>query len=81
MLAEQLRQAMILLDETIVVDPNMRTGKPTIRGTRLSLAQILAELAGDARVSEIADDFDVAPGPINKALEALALYLDRPLNP
>jgi uncharacterized protein (DUF433 family) len=76
--ADQLRQAMIQLHETIEVDPQMRTGKPVIRGTRLTVAQILAELAEGATLSEIAEDFDVDLEPLRKALEAMALYLDEP---
>ncbi len=49
-----------------------------IKGTRVTLAQVLAELAEGAPVSEIAAELDVDTTMLQKALEGLSLHLDRP---
>ncbi len=43
--------------EYISIDPNIRFGKPCIKGTRISIADILGWLAGDASFKEILEDF------------------------
>ena len=41
----------------IVVDPTIRFGKPTVRGTRLTVGEILGHLARGLSESEILRDF------------------------
>ena len=43
--------------EYISIDPNIRFGKPCIKGTRISVADILGWLANDAPFEEILEDF------------------------
>lgn len=43
--------------ERIVLDPNVRFGKPTIRGTRITVGDILSYLAGGMTEDEILTDF------------------------
>ncbi len=43
--------------EHISIDPNIRFGKPCIKGTRISVADILGWLASDASFEEILEDF------------------------
>ena len=53
----------------VVSDPDLLGGKPTIRGTRISVAQVLACLAESMTPHEIAEDY---PGfPEQSVLEAL----------
>ena len=47
---------MSLLDR-IVVDPNIGFGKPCIRGTRISVGDVLGYLAGGMSEVEILADF------------------------
>jgi len=47
---------MSLLDR-IVVDPNIGFGKPCIRGTRISVGDVLGYLAGGMSEAEILADF------------------------
>ena len=42
--------------ERIVVDPNVRFGKPCVRGTRISVGDILGYLAGGMTEDEILRD-------------------------
>ena len=43
--------------ERIVADPNIRFGKPCIRGTRISVGDVLGYLAGGMSEDEILRDF------------------------
>jgi uncharacterized protein (DUF433 family) len=41
----------------ITINPNIRSGKPTIRGLRYTVYDILSYLAAGMSVAEILDDF------------------------
>ena len=43
--------------ERIVVDPEIRFGKPCVRGTRISVGDVLEYLAGGMSEDEILADF------------------------
>jgi uncharacterized protein (DUF433 family) len=43
--------------DRIVVDPNVRFGKPCVRGTRISVGDVLGYLAGGMSEAEILTDF------------------------
>jgi len=43
--------------ERIGVDPNVRFGKPCVRGTRISVGDVLGYLAGGMTEDEILRDF------------------------
>ena len=49
--------AMTKLLERIVIDPEVRSGKPTIRGTRITVYDVLEYLASGMTHREILDDF------------------------
>jgi uncharacterized protein (DUF433 family) len=48
---------MIEYLEHISIDPNIRFGKPCIKGTRISVYDILKMLANGLNISEVQDDF------------------------
>lgn len=55
--------------ERIVLDPEIRSGKPIIRGTRITVADILEYLAGGMSQDEILADFpDLAEDDIRAVL-------------
>ena len=57
-----------LLDR-ITLDPEIRSGKPVIRGTRITVSDILEYLAGGMSQAEILEDFpDLDPEDIRAAL-------------
>jgi uncharacterized protein (DUF433 family) len=57
-----------LLDR-ITLDPEIRSGKPVIRGTRITVADILEYLAGGMSQEEILEDFpDLEEADIRAAL-------------
>jgi len=43
--------------ERITIDPEIRSGKPVIRGTRITVRDVLEYMAGGMSAEEILDDF------------------------
>ena len=43
--------------ERIVLDPEVRFGKPTVRGTRITVGDVLGYLAGGMREEELLAEF------------------------
>ena len=43
--------------ERITADPNVLVGKPTVRGLRISVEQILAALAAGVPATDLLDDY------------------------
>ena len=53
----------------ITTNPKMMTGKPTIRGFRIPVEQILSALANGVTVSELLDEYpELEPEDIQAAL-------------
>ncbi|MCB0086110.1 MAG: DUF433 domain-containing protein, partial [Caldilineaceae bacterium] len=48
---------MIEIAPRIVVAPAVRFGKPIIQGTRISVAQVLAKLAGGMTMDELMHEY------------------------
>lgn len=66
--------------EHITIDPEIRSGKPCIRGTRIAVADVFDYLGGGMTVGEVLDDFpDLAADDI-RACFAFAADRDRRLN-
>jgi uncharacterized protein (DUF433 family) len=62
----------------IVVDPDLLGGQPAIRGTRLSVAHVLACLAEGMSAVEIATDYPGFPAEsISEVLRFAAQHLER----
>ena len=64
----------------IVADPEWLGGKPTIRGTRLSVAHILECLGAGMSLDEINESFGggVPPEALKEALQVAAELTDKP---
>lgn len=58
-------------EDRIVVDPEVRSGKPCIRGTRITVYDILEYMAGDMSEAEILADF---PGLTTEDLKACLAF-------
>lgn len=43
--------------ERIAIDPQIRSGKPCIKGTRIAVADVLDYLGAGMTIAEILDDF------------------------
>jgi uncharacterized protein (DUF433 family) len=44
-------------EHVIVIDPDIRFGKPTIKGTRITVEDILTWLSSDMSFDDITEDF------------------------
>ena len=59
------------LRDRITLDPAVRSGKPTIRGTRITVTDILEYLAGGMTQAELLADF---PSLAEDDIRAVLLY-------
>ena len=64
----------------IVADPDLLGGKPTVRGTRLSVAHVLECLGAGMSLDEINESFGggVPPEALAEVLQVAAELADRP---
>jgi uncharacterized protein (DUF433 family) len=58
--------------ERIVIDKNIRHGKPVIKGTRVPVDLILGALAGGMSYKEICEDYEITEEDIRAAIEYAA---------
>jgi len=58
-------------EDRIVVDPDVRSGKPCIRGTRITVYDLLEYMAGEMTEAEILNDF---PGVTTEDLKACIAF-------
>lgn len=79
--AERMRYAALTLRNLVEVDPDKRGGVPVLKGTRMTVAQLIAELAEDRSVSQIAAAYRLDKEQIKEVLESLSIYMDRPTSP
>ena len=54
--------------ERIIIDPKIQHGKPVIRGTRVPVARIIAELAGGMTKEAVMREYEVSAEDIAAAL-------------
>ena len=55
--------------ERIIADPDVLVGKPTVRGLRISVEQILAALAAGVPAADLLDDYpELEPADIQAVL-------------
>lgn len=58
--------------ERIVIDKNIRHGKPVIRGTRVPVDLVLGSLAGGMSFEDICEDYEITEEDIRAAIEYAA---------
>lgn len=67
------------VNERIVIDPDIRFGKPIIRGTRIAIADILNLLAGGYTVTDIPKQYPgITREDVLAALEFTTDILESP---
>jgi len=54
--------------ERIMIDPGIQHGKPVVRGTRVPVARVLAELAGGMAEEEVMREYGITREDIAAAL-------------
>lgn len=62
--------------ERIVINPNVKVGKPVIKGTRLTVEYILGLLAHGAAIEEILEEYT---GLTNQDIQACLLFATKSL--
>lgn len=60
----------------VIVDPEIRVGKPVIKGTRVPVDLIVGKLAGGASMDEVADAYELTHDQIRDALGYAVLILE-----
>jgi uncharacterized protein (DUF433 family) len=65
--------------ERIVIDPLVRSGKPCVRGTRITVGDVLDYLGGGMTVAEVLDDFPDLTGEDIQACLSFAADRERRL--
>ena len=65
------------MDDRIVVDPNICSGKPTVRGTRIMVKNILGMVAGGYTMAGIIEAYpELTNNDVNAALEYASQVID-----
>ena len=65
------------MNERIVIDPQIQHGKPVIRGTRVPVVRILAEVAGGMSFEEIEREYGVTREDIKAAVHFAAELVEQ----
>lgn len=66
--------------EHLTIDPGIRSGKPCIRGTRITVGDVFDYLGGGMTIPEVLDDFPDLTMDAIQACFAFAANRDRRLN-
>jgi len=65
------------MDDRIVVDPNICSGKPTVRGTRIMVKNILGMVAGGYTMAGIIEAYpELTNNDVTAALEYASQVID-----
>jgi uncharacterized protein (DUF433 family) len=65
-----------VVNDRIVLDPNIHHGKPVIRGTRVPVVRIIGGLAGGMHVKEVCQEYDLTEEDVRAALDYAAELID-----
>ncbi len=58
-----------MFEERIIIDPEIRHGKPIIKGTRVPVEVILGSLAGGMEIEEIANEYGIQQEDVKASIE------------
>ena len=76
-LTNQLVSEEFIMDDRIVVDSKICSGKPTIRGTRIMVKNILGMVAGGYTMARIIDAYpELTNNDVTAALEYASQVID-----
>ena len=57
------------MNTNIVIDPEIRFGKPTLKGTRITVTDVLGWLAGGMDFDEIKEEYGIDKKQVTDALK------------
>ncbi len=58
-----------MFEERIIIDPEVRHGKPVIKGTRVPVEVILGSLARGIKIEEIANEYGIKKEDVQASIE------------
>ncbi len=61
-----------MFEERIIINPEIRHGKPIIKGTRVPVEVILGSLAGGMEIKQIAEEYGIKKEDVQAAIEYAA---------
>lgn len=61
-----------MFEDKIVIDPEIRHGKPIIKGTRISIDIILGSIAGGMGIEDVAKEYGIKKEDVLAAIEYAA---------
>lgn len=79
-ISERLERAVSELNECVEADPGRRGGVPVLKGTRFTVAQVLAQLADGDSIDDLAANLELDRATVSRLLVSLAALLDRPMS-
>ena len=77
-IADRVYYAVQHLSESVEIDHDIRSGIPVLRGTRVPLSRIIAEVAEGESITEIAEDLELDVEVIRRFFEGFSVFMDRP---
>ena len=60
---------MKMFEDRLIIDPEIRHGKPVIKGTRVPIDIILGSLAGGMEIDEVAGEYGIKREDVLAAIE------------
>src|SRR4051812_41558651 len=80
-LARRWEHAVALLADCVEINQARRGGIPCLKGTGITLAQVLAQFAEGDSVDDFVEDMEIDRDALVSFLTALSIILDRPARP
>ena len=68
-MTEGERGEIEMFEDRIIIDLEIRHGKPVIRGTRVPIDIILGSLAGGMEIEEVAEEYGIKKEDVLAAIE------------
>ena len=66
-----------MCEDKIFIDPEIRHGKPVIRGTRVPVDIILGSIAGGMSIEEVAKEYGIKKEEVLAAIEYAAKLISK----
>lgn len=66
---------IILMETNVVIDPKIRFGKPIIKGTRITVEEVLGALAGGMDFDDIQKEYGLTKMQVMTALHYVASWI------
>lgn len=79
-LLRRLEYAGAELTDCVEQHPQKMNGVPVVKGSRISVARIFAEMAEGMSADEVAEDFSPDPALVKRLVTGLSVCLDRPIS-